>query len=117
MQVLPEVLAKERFCKIKIDFSYFSKRGIRQDGSFGYKKRKDIYNSSMVPVCVFMMMYADGILNPHLGASEFYLEYGDFDVNITAPANHIVVGSGELVNPTAVYSSAEQTRLAQNKTK
>jgi hypothetical protein len=45
--------------------------------------------------------------------SEFYLEYGDFDVNITAPANHIVVGSGELVNPTAVYSSAEQTRLAQ----
>jgi hypothetical protein len=44
--------------------------------------------------------------------SEFYLEYGDFDVNITAPANHIVVGSGE-VNPTAVYSSAEQTRLAR----
>jgi hypothetical protein len=26
----------------------------------------------------------------HLGASEFYLEYGDFDINITAPANHIV---------------------------
>jgi hypothetical protein len=47
--------------------------------------------------------------------SEFYLEYGDFDVNITAPANHIVVGSGGLVNPTAVYSSAEQTRLAQAK--
>jgi hypothetical protein len=37
----------------------------------------------------------------------------DFDVNITAPANHIVVGSGELVNPTAVYSSAEQNELAQ----
>jgi hypothetical protein len=33
-----------------------------------------------------------------LGASEFYLEYGDFDVNITVPANHIVVSSGELVN-------------------
>jgi hypothetical protein len=28
------------------------------------------------------------------------LEYGDFDINITAPANHIVVSSGEL-NPTA----------------
>jgi hypothetical protein len=38
-------------------------------------------------------------------ASEFYLEYGDFDINITAPANHIVVSSGELVNPTAVYSA------------
>jgi hypothetical protein len=29
----------------------------------------------------------------YLGASEFYLEYGDFDINIT-PANHIVVSSG-----------------------
>jgi hypothetical protein len=29
-------------------------------------------------------------------------------MNITAPANHIVVCSGELVNPTAVYSTAEQ---------
>jgi uncharacterized protein YjfI (DUF2170 family) len=29
----------------------------------------------------------------YLGASEFYLEYGDFDINITAPANHIVVSS------------------------
>jgi hypothetical protein len=36
-------------------------------------------------------------------------------LNITAPANHIVVCSGELVNPTAVYSTAEQTRLAQAK--
>jgi hypothetical protein len=34
-------------------------------------------------------------------------------LNITAPANHIVVCSGELVNPTAVYSTAEQTRLAR----
>jgi hypothetical protein len=53
---------------------------------------------------------------PYLGASEFYLEYGDFDINITAPANHIVVSSG-LVNPTAVYSAVEQNRLAKNKIK
>ena len=26
---------------------------------------------------------------PYLGAGEFYLEYGTFDVNITAPANHL----------------------------
>ena len=28
---------------------------------------------------------------PYLGPSEFYLEYGDFDFTITAPASHIVV--------------------------
>jgi hypothetical protein len=32
-------------------------------------------------------------------ASEFYLEYGDFDINITAPANHIVVSSGRVSKP------------------
>jgi hypothetical protein len=36
---------------------------------------------------------------PYLGAGEFYLEYGNFEYQITAPANMIVVGSGELSNP------------------
>ena len=41
---------------------------------------------------------------PYMGASEFYLEYGDFDYTVTAPANLLVVGSGELLNPLEVYS-------------
>ena len=49
---------------------------------------------------------------PYIGAGEFYLEYGDFDVNITAPANLIVAGSGELLNEKEVLTSAQQTRLA-----
>ncbi|MFA6947222.1 MAG: M1 family peptidase, partial [Pedobacter sp.] len=36
---------------------------------------------------------------PYIGPSEFYLEYGDYDISITVPASHIVVGSGELTNP------------------
>lgn len=49
---------------------------------------------------------------PYIGAGEFYLEYGDFDVNITAPANLIVAGSGELLNEKEVLTSTQQTRLA-----
>jgi hypothetical protein len=49
---------------------------------------------------------------PYTGPSEFYLEYGDFDLNITAPANHIVVASGELVNPQDVYTPEQQKRWA-----
>jgi len=41
---------------------------------------------------------------PYLGAGEFYLEYGDFDYKVTVPYDHIVVGSGELVNRKEVLS-------------
>ena len=49
---------------------------------------------------------------PYMGASEFYLEYGNFDYTITAPANLIVVGSGELLNPAEVYTPKVMSRLA-----
>ena len=52
---------------------------------------------------------------PYLGPSEFYLEYGDYDVTITAPATHIVVASGELQNPEKVLTSTQQSRLQQAK--
>lgn len=50
---------------------------------------------------------------PYTGPGEFYLEYGDFDLSITAPANHIVVASGELLNPQEVYTPEQQKRWAQ----
>lgn len=50
---------------------------------------------------------------PYLGASEFYLEYGNFDYSITAPANMLLGGSGELVNEAQVLSPKEISRLAK----
>jgi hypothetical protein len=50
---------------------------------------------------------------PYIGAGEFYLEYGDFDIAITAPANMIVVSSGDMQNEKDVLTAAQQTRLAQ----
>ncbi|MGY3088710.1 hypothetical protein ACVWYF_001750 [Hymenobacter sp. UYAg731] len=49
---------------------------------------------------------------PYLTA-EFYLEYGNFDYTLNVPANYLVGGSGELVNPTEVLTSAQQSRLAK----
>lgn len=48
---------------------------------------------------------------PYLGQGEFYLEYGDITYNINAPANHIVVGSGELLNPQEVLTPVQLQRL------
>jgi hypothetical protein len=52
---------------------------------------------------------------PYMGASEFYLEYGNFDYTVTAPANLVVVGSGELLNPTEVLTPKILGRLATAK--
>lgn len=48
---------------------------------------------------------------PYMGLGEFYLEYGDFDYYITAPASMVVVGSGDLQNGAEVLTPTQQTRL------
>src|SRR5690554_2462326 len=50
---------------------------------------------------------------PYLGAGEFYCEYGNFEVKITAPANHTVVCSGILQNPTEVLTKTQLERWAK----
>jgi hypothetical protein len=50
--------------------------------------------------------------DPYLGASEFYLEYGDFDFSITVPSNLIVVAGGVLQNPEEVLTTEQNKRLA-----
>lgn len=52
---------------------------------------------------------------PYLGAGEFYLEYGNYEYEITVPRSHIVVGSGELLNAAEVLTKTQQTRLADAK--
>jgi len=47
---------------------------------------------------------------PFLG-EEFYLEYGTFDYYLNVPGDMIVAGSGKLMNPVAVLTSAQRHRL------
>ena len=47
----------------------------------------------------------------YLGAGEFYLEYGDFDFTVTAPANYTVTATGVLQNPTDVLTAEQRRRL------
>ena len=116
MQVfLPQELnSKGGNVKIKIDFSFISpNEGSDRMGILGTKNGKIFTIAQWYPrMCVY-----DDITgwntNPYLGASEFYLEYGDFDVNITVPSNHFVVCSGELVNANEVYTTEQQKRWEQ----
>jgi hypothetical protein len=46
-----------------------------------------------------------------LGSGEFTLEFGDYDVAITVPADHVVAASGVLQNPGEVLSETQRQRL------
>ncbi len=100
--------------KVKIEFSYISpKYGSDRTGVLDTKNGKIFTIAQWYPrMCVYDDVKGWNTL-PYLGAGEFYLEYGDFDVSITAPANHIVVCSGDLQNPSEVYTAEQQKRWAQ----
>jgi len=51
-----------------------------------------------------------------IGRGEFTLEFGDYDVSITVPADHIVSSTGKLANPRDVLSSEQRKRLKQAET-
>lgn len=46
-----------------------------------------------------------------IGRGEFTLEFGDYDVNITVPADHIVSSTGTLQNPKDVLTKTQRDRL------
>jgi len=50
---------------------------------------------------------------PYLGQGEFYLEYGDYNLDVTVPAGYIVAATGNLQNPHDVLTPTEVSRLAQ----
>ena len=46
-----------------------------------------------------------------LGRGEFTLEFGDYDVSLTVPGNHVISATGVLVNPEQVLTKTQQQRL------
>ena len=51
-----------------------------------------------------------------LGSGEFTLEFGDYDVEITVPADHIVGSTGELQNAREILSKDQRARLKNART-
>ena len=113
MQVsLPQELkSKGGIVKIKIEYSFISpNEGSDRMGVLETKNGKIFTIAQWYPrMCVY-----DDIrgwnTNPYLGASEFYLEYGDFDISLTIPANQMVVCSGKLLNPSEVFTAEQNKR-------
>ena len=100
--------------KIGIDFSFTSPDyGSDRMGVLETKNGRIFNMAQWYPrMCVY-----DDILGwntlPYLGAGEFYLEYGNFDIDINVPSDHLVVCSGGLLNPEEVYTSTQLNRLKE----
>jgi hypothetical protein len=108
--------AKGGALKLKIEYSYTVPQYGADRTGIQPTKNGDIYAiAQWFPrLCVYDDVRGWNT-DPYLGASEFYLEYGDFEVNITAPASHIVVASGELLNPQDVFTAKQLQRYNQAK--
>ncbi|PTS95720.1 peptidase M1 [Pedobacter sp. HMWF019] len=112
MQIrLEEPLAAGEVISIKIDYSFV----IPANGSdrMGHLETKngEIYTiAQWFPrMCVYDDVLGWNTL-PYWGASEFYCEYGDVDFTVNAPASHLVMGSGELLNPQEVFTAQQLSR-------
>jgi len=53
---------------------------------------------------------------PYLGNGEFYLDFGNFQVNITLPSSYLVEASGDLMNPEEVLTPVQLKRWQSAKT-
>ena len=97
--------------RLKIEYSFTSPDyGSDRMGILNTKNGKIFSVAQWYPrMCVYDDVSGWNTI-PYIGPSEFYLEYGDYDISITVPASHIVVGSGELVNPQEVYTTEQQQR-------
>ena len=122
---LPQALKPGARYTFNVDFSFNINEAKVQGGRTGYERfgdnpgedKNDLFEiAHWFPR---MAAYYDVYGWQHkqfLGAGEFTLEFGDYDVQLTVPADHIVASTGELQNPGAVLTATQRERLERART-
>ena len=117
---LPTPLRPGQSYKFKIKWWYNINDHIRDGGRSGYEyfEEDDNYIYTIAQFFPRMCMYNDvyGWQNKQfLGRGEFTLIFGDYDVKITVPADHILGATGVLQNPQQVLTKDQIARLEESK--
>ena len=104
----------------KIKYSYNINDRMKIGGRSGYEYFEDEENAIYTIAQFFprMAVYneVEGWQNKQfLGRGEFTLPFGDYKVNITVPADHIVSATGELKNASSVLSKTQIKRWEKAK--
>jgi len=118
---LPQALQPGAKLTFHIDWNYQIREQKVLGGRAGYEyfKKDGNYLYEVAQWFPRMAAYYDvyGWQNKQfLGRGEFTLEFGNYDVSITVPADHIVGATGVLQNPKKVLTTEQRKRLKQAKT-
>lgn len=113
---LPQPLLPETSFTFKIKWWYNINDRMKVHGRSGmeYFPDEDNYLYTIAQFYPRLAVYNDfsGWQNKQfIGSGEFTLTFGNFDVNITAPADHVVAATGVLQNPKQVLSATQRSRL------
>lgn len=118
---LPKPLANKGKFKFKIKWHYKMIERTRYGGRGGYEYFPEDGNNLFTMTQWFprMCVYSDfhGWQNKQFtGRGEFALAFGNYNVKMTVPADHIVCSTGECQNYTQVLSPAQLTRWQKAQT-
>ncbi len=121
---LPQPLKPGESTKIKINWWYNINDRMKIGGRSGleYFEDEDNYIFTIAQFYPRMCLYTDyeGWQNKQfLGRGEFTLTFGDYDVRMTVPADHVLGSTGVLQNPDEVLTNTQKERWdrAQESTK
>jgi hypothetical protein len=117
---LPQPLNPGENFSFHVDWSYNINDRMQDGGRSGYEyfPEDDNYLYTIAQFYPRMAKYDDvsGWQNKQfLGQGEFALTFGNYQVEITVPEDHVVAATGELQNPKAVLSPEQIRRLEQAK--
>ena len=117
---LPTPLSKGQSFSFKIKWWYNIQDHVNQDGRSGYESFPNDDNRAYIIAQFFprMCVYneVEGWQNYQFwGDGEFALPFGNYEVNITVPADHIMEATGELINRKEVYSKEMMKRYNRAK--
>ncbi len=117
---LPSPLKSGKSYSFKIKYWYNINDRMKIGGRSGYEYFEEEGNSIYTIAQFFprMAVYneVEGWQNKQfLGRGEFALPFGDYKVNITVPADHVVSATGELKNGSSVLTPAQNKRWEKAK--
>ena len=115
---LPKPLPPQGQMEFSVDWTFNIVEEAAMNARSGYERFPEtdtiIYSlAQWFPRMAAYTDYAAWQNKQFLGRGEFTLEFGDYEVQITVPADHIVAATGVLQNPEEVLSASQRQRLRQ----